>query len=52
MGPQRITKRGEPLAVILSQNDYETLTRCGGELIVDFFANSPLSQIDLSTAVS
>jgi prevent-host-death family protein len=47
-GPQRITKHGHPIAVILSQRDYERLTRRDGPSIVDFFANSPLSQIDLT----
>jgi antitoxin Phd len=47
-GPQRITKHGQPIAVILSQRDYERLTRPGGASIVEFFAKSPLSQIDLA----
>jgi prevent-host-death family protein len=47
-GSQRITKHGHPIAVILSQRDYERLTRRDGASIVDFFANSPLSQIDLT----
>ena len=47
-GPQRITKHGQPIAVILSQVDYERLTSNGGTSIVDFFANSPLSQLDIA----
>jgi antitoxin Phd len=46
-GPQRITKHGRPIAVILSHQDYERLTRVGGTSIVEFFADSPLSQLDL-----
>jgi len=47
-GPQRITKHGQPIAVILSQRDYERLTRPGGASIVEFFAKSPLSHVDFA----
>jgi prevent-host-death family protein len=40
-GPQRITVRGEPAAVVLSEADYEQLVGAG-ESLVDFMRRSPL----------
>ncbi|MGD0476226.1 MAG: type II toxin-antitoxin system Phd/YefM family antitoxin [Candidatus Velthaea sp.] len=48
VGPQRITKHGQPIAVILSLRDYERLTRPGGASIVEFFAKSPLSHVEFA----
>ena len=48
-GPQTITMRGEPTAVIISREDYEHLRR-PRESFVEFMRKSPLSGIDLETA--
>ena len=40
-GPQRITRRGEETAVVVSKKEWERRTKRKGTL-VEFFANSPL----------
>lgn len=47
-GPQRITIRGEPAAVVLSQEDYAQLTRTDGGNWVDQFRQRFTGDIDLS----
>lgn len=48
-GPQRITRHGEEVVVILSTKEFRRLTRPKGD-IVGFFSRSPLrgTEIDLS----
>jgi prevent-host-death family protein len=45
-GPQRITRHGRGAAVLMSVEDFEALTGCGGSL-VDFLRKSPLCGADL-----
>lgn len=45
-GPQEITVRGEPAAVILSSRDYERL-RGRKTSFLEFMASSPLAGVDL-----
>lgn len=45
-GLQKITKQGEEVAIVMSKKEYEKLVRPKTTLI-EFFANSPLSEIDL-----
>lgn len=40
-GPQKITRHGEPAAVVVSTEEWERKTRRKGNL-AEFFANSPL----------
>lgn len=40
-GPQKITRHGEPAAVVVSAEEWERKTRRKGNL-AEFFANSPL----------
>ncbi len=44
-GPQEITSRGKPVAVILSKEAYDQLTG-NDESLVDFIRRSPLSGLD------
>ena len=44
--PQIITKHGKEVVILLSVEQYESLTKPEGDL-VDFFANSPLAGVDL-----
>ena len=46
IGPQHVTRRGSPAVVILSESDYQRLTR-GDSDLVKFFADSPLRGLDL-----
>lgn len=45
-GPQIITVRGKPAAIILSVEEYQRLTRPSNKL-VDFFRDSPLNDSEL-----
>lgn len=45
-GPQTITMRGEPTAVVISRNEYERLKHPMGNL-VDFMRKSPFYGVDL-----
>jgi antitoxin Phd len=45
-GPQTIMRRGKKTAVILSLEDFQTLT-CAGDELVGFFAKSPLKGVKL-----
>ena len=45
-GLQKITKQGKDVAVIMSKKEYDKLIRPKTTL-VEFFENSPLSEIDL-----
>jgi prevent-host-death family protein len=47
-GPQKITRHGEPAAVVVSAEEWERKTKRKGNL-AEFFANSPLrgSGLDL-----
>ena len=48
-GPQTITRRGKPTAVVLSMQDYRRSTARKGDL-VSFFRNSPLRGVSLNLA--
>ncbi len=45
-GPQTITMRGEPTAVVLSKGEYERLKHPKGSF-VDFMRKSPLYGVDI-----
>jgi len=45
-GPQTITMRGEPTAVVISSSEYERLTH-PRESFVEFMLKSPLRGVDL-----
>ncbi len=45
-GPQTITMRGEPTAVIISSDEYERLKHPRGSF-VDFMRRSPLYGVDI-----
>jgi len=45
-GPQTITLHGEPAVVVLSVEQFRTLTR-PNHTLSEFFANSPLRGLDL-----
>ena len=45
-GPQKITRHGEPAAVVVSAKEWERKTRRKGSL-VEFFATSPLRGVEL-----
>jgi len=45
-GPQHITLRGEPAAVVLSEADYQRL-RKRPKRFIDFIRNSPLKGVEL-----
>jgi len=45
-GPQTITMRGEPTAVVISKNEYERLKQPKGSFI-DFMRKSPLYGLEL-----
>ena len=45
-GPQTITMRGEPAAVVISKDEYERLKRPRVNF-VDFMRNSPLYGVDI-----
>ena len=45
-GPQMITKRGDPIAVVISKERYDELTKPTSSL-VDFFKSAPLPEIEL-----
>jgi antitoxin Phd len=46
-GPQSITKHGTPVAVVVSQRDYERLAQRSETSLLDFLAASPLAELDL-----
>ncbi len=46
-GPQSITKHGTPVAVLLSQRDYERLAQRPRGSLLDFLAASPLAELNL-----
>lgn len=46
-GPQTITMRGEPTAVVISRDDYDRLKHPRGSF-VEFMRKSPLYGIELS----
>jgi len=45
-GPQIVTKRGQETVVVISMEEYKSLTRPSGNLL-DFFKNSPLKDVAL-----
>jgi prevent-host-death family protein len=45
-GPQTITMRGEPTAVVISKDEYERLKQPRGSF-VDFMRKAPLYGVDL-----
>jgi prevent-host-death family protein len=49
-GPQWVTRQGKEAVVILPAEDFERLTRRSRqpENLVDFFARSPLAQVELN----
>ncbi|MHB1389819.1 MAG: type II toxin-antitoxin system Phd/YefM family antitoxin [Thermoleophilia bacterium] len=46
-GPQRITLRGEPAAVLISSEEYQRLSR-PRQGFVDFMRHSPLCEVKLN----
>jgi prevent-host-death family protein len=46
-GPQRITRHGRPVDVVISEHEYRNLTARTGESLVDFLARSPFGDLDL-----
>ena len=50
-GPQRITRHGEEVVVILSTKEFKRLTRPKGD-IVGFFSRSPFGEADLDLSRS
>lgn len=50
-GPQLITVRGRPTAVVVSTQEYERLTRPSTSLL-EFFQHSPLYGVELDLARS
>ena len=44
---QLITKRDEPVAVVVSKKRYDELTKKSGSLL-DFFKNSPLPEVEIT----
>lgn len=48
-GPQRITRRGEHVAVVLSETDFERLSGADAESdgLVSFLLSAPLRGLDL-----
>lgn len=51
VGPQVITVHGKETAVVISADDYRTLTH-QKESLLEFFQNSPLKGVELDTARS
>ena len=49
-GPQRITRHGEDVVVIVSAKEFARLTRPKGD-IVSFFSRSPLAEVDIDLGV-
>jgi prevent-host-death family protein len=47
-GPQSVTKHGRRVAVVLSEDDYARLSRRPKSSLAEFFANSPLAELDLA----
>ena len=45
-GPQTVTRHGRKVAVVLSHEEFEKLSRPKDSL-VDFFRNSPLAGVEL-----
>lgn len=45
-GPQKITRHGEEVVVVLSLKEFQKMTRRKGD-IVNFFSKSPLADIDI-----
>lgn len=45
-GPQHITVHGKPVAVVMSQARFESLTAQRTGSLVDFIRNSPLAESD------
>lgn len=43
-GPQEITVRGRPVAILLSREEFDRLV--GGRSLVDFMQRSPLREIE------
>ena len=44
-GPQRITRHGEPVAVVVSQRDFENMNH--KESLVEFLRSSSLGEIEI-----
>ena len=45
-GPQTVTRRGEPVVMVLSKEDYQKLVKSKTSLL-EFFRQSPLVGVDL-----
>jgi antitoxin Phd len=45
-GYQTITKRGEPIAIIISKREFDKITQSDGSLL-EFFMSAPFSDIEL-----
>jgi prevent-host-death family protein len=46
-GPQAITRHGRPVAVLLSQADFDRLTRLNREPLISFLQHSRLDQLEI-----
>jgi antitoxin Phd len=46
-GPQRITRHGRAAAVLVSERDFERLVARKRDSLVDFFARSPLGELEI-----
>jgi len=46
-GPQTVTRRGIPAAIVVSAEEYRMLVR-GGSTLVEFLESSPLHGLDLA----
>jgi prevent-host-death family protein len=50
-GPQHVTVHGRDSVVVLSEDDYARLTGArSGQLLVDLFASSPLTDVEFEHA--
>ena len=43
-GPQRVTRRGEPVAVVIAEKEYEKLVGRKSKSLLEFFRSSPLAE--------
>ena len=50
-GPQRITRHGEEVVVLLSMKDFKRLTRPKGD-IISFFSQAPFGEADVDLSRS
>jgi len=46
-GPQRVTRRGHPVAVVMSSEEYENLAGRKTESLLEFFQASPFAELPI-----